>query len=171
MPAEWAASGQQVRVSGITVQFLDEQSEVDEPRLNGLGKREEAYRLRVVGPGTFTGDDGADVPVDASATGAWSRVLRGAEGEQEYRLRFFLELPDGVARGDVELPPERVFFTTAGPLSAVGQASRLGVSKEGTLTVKRVRTFMQAVQDMGKGPKMQWGEAMYTVGRFTMTPE
>ena len=46
----------------------------------------------------------------------------------------------------------------------------VGVGKSGQLNVKRVRSFMEALSNMGSSPKLQWGEAMYTVGLFSMSP-
>ena len=51
MPEEWAASGTRLVISGIEVEFADEITDIDEPRLNGLGDQEEAYRLHVLSSG------------------------------------------------------------------------------------------------------------------------
>ena len=168
MPAEWAASGKRLRVEGIHVEFLDTVcNEINEPRLNGLGKQEEAFKVRVIKSGTIKSGDGqVEVPV---TDGAWSRVYKGTE-QKEFRLRFFLEFPDGAARGDVDLGEDRVFFTSDGPLDSVGKASRVGLSKPGQLNVKRVRKLMDALMNIGRSPKLQWGEGMFTVGLFTMMP-
>ena len=165
MPAQWGAAGERLQIGSLDVQFLDELcTEVDEPRLNGLGPQEDAYRVRVLTTGTC-GDDEV-----LAMDGAWSRVSKKGRGPTEYRLRFFLEFPNGARRGDVDLGEDRVFFTTDGPLDSVGKASRIGVSKSGQLNVKRVRTFLDALKTMGRSPKLQWGEAMYTVGLYTMVP-
>lgn len=172
MPTEWASSGKRLRISGIKVEFSDEvcTTEFNERRLNGLGEQEDHFWVRVLSSGAIVAADGDNVQV-AVTSGGWSRVWMGREGAKEYRLRFFLDLADGATRGDVELPAgERVFFTTDGPLAAVGMASRLGVGKSGQLNVKRVRSFMEALSNMGSSPKLQWGEAMYTVGLFSMSP-
>ena len=87
----------------------------------------------------------------------------------EYRLRFFIDFPEGATRGDVELPAD-IFFTSRSGLAQVGQASGLGLTKEGVLNVKRERTLLKALSELGRSPKIQWGEAMFTVGLFTMEP-
>ena len=78
--------------------------------------------------------------------------------------------PENAVSGDVDLGEERVFFTSDGPLDSVGMASRVGLSKPGQLNVKRVRSFMDALSTLGRSPKLQWGEGMFTVGLFTMMP-
>lgn len=167
MPSEWAASGERLKIFDVSVEFGDEvcTAEFNERRLNGLGTPEDAYRLRVLSPGRLNGADGSDVKVEA-LNGAWSRVaVKG-----EYRLRFFIDFPEGATRGDVELPADRIFFTSRSGLAQVGQASGLGLTKEGVLNVKRERTLLKALSELGRSPKIQWGEAMFTVGLFTMEP-
>ena len=108
MPDDWGASGARIGISGVEVELLDERCPgVGEAR---LGEAEEMYRLRVVTPGKFVGADG-EVEVPAAPDGAWSQTTTSRSGE--YRLRFFVDFPDGAARRDVELPAGRIFFTTA----------------------------------------------------------
>ena len=169
MPEEWAASGTRLVISGIEVEFADEITDIDEPRLNGLGDQEEAYRLHVLSSGKFT-VNGESFEVE-TASGAWSRVSKTPKGgSPEYRLRFFLEFPESAISGDVELPAGKIFFTTDAQVAQVGMASGFGVSKSGQLNVKRVRTLIDALKNIGRSPKLQWGEGMFTVGLFTMTP-
>ena len=102
MPAQWGAAGERLQIGSLDVQFLDELcTEVDEPRLNGLGPQEDAYRVRVLTTGTC-GDDEV-----LAMDGAWSRVSKKGRGPTEYRLRFFLEFPNGARRGDVDLGEDR----------------------------------------------------------------
>ena len=96
MPAQWGAAGERLQIGSLDVQFLDELcTEVDEPRLNGLGPQEDAYRVRVLTTGTC-GDDEV-----LAMDGAWSRVSKKGRGPTEYRLRFFLEFPNGARRGHI----------------------------------------------------------------------
>ena len=164
MPKDWAASQVRLGISGVDVLFTDElcQPDFSEPRLNGLGAQEQAYRVRVLSCGQQT-----DTEIEvATVDGAWSRVAKG----NEYRLRFCLDFPDGASRGDVDLGESRVFFTSDGPLTSVSRASALGLKKSGQLNVKRVRSFLDALANIGRSPKMQWGEGMFTTGLFSMTP-
>ena len=50
------------------------------------------------------------------------------------------------------------------------QRHGLKIATAGSLNVKRERSFLEALAGMGSGPKLQWGEAMFTIGQFTMTP-
>lgn len=161
MPKEWAASGALLPISGLEVQFEGEHAyDCDERRM--IGAPEDSYRLRVLSSGKYTGASG-EKEVYALPHGVWSVM---ETGPFFYRLRFYLDFPDGAIRNDVELPAGRVFFTYRSDNGELMQGSG---QKGGGLSVKRVRPFTDALRDIGSGPKMQWGEALFSLGRFTMT--
>jgi hypothetical protein len=106
MPAEWAASGARLGVSEMGVTFSSDLCTQFSDDL--LGPPKDTYRCQVLAPGKFVGANGEQLV--RATNGAWSETASGRGGE--YFLRFFVDIPEGAARNDVELPAGRLFFTT-----------------------------------------------------------
>lgn len=115
MPAAWGASGARLALP-LDIDLLDEACDASirpvEERLLGYP----VTALRPASPTSFVGASGEEQVV--VGPGAWAatalpadeRYGRPAEGR--YALRFFVDVPAGAARNDVDCPAGRVFFTT-----------------------------------------------------------
>ena len=115
MPKEWAASGTSL-VFNLEVEFDNELcAEYDMTK----------ERLLITSSSSRTTVFNAAVPLNTptfiATTGQQTiQVTAGAYGcellnpqSQQYKLRFFLDFPEGAVRNDVELPAERVYFISS----------------------------------------------------------
>lgn len=108
MPVDWGSSGARLALK-LDVSFLSAACDaairpVDEPLLG-----RPIIRLDVDGPTSFVGVRGEETV--ATGPGGWAETaLPAAPGRSA--LRFFVDIPEGAARNDVDCPAGRVFFTT-----------------------------------------------------------
>ena len=110
MPPEWAASGARLGFP-IEIEFTSEPCdsyEMTKERLLG-----DAKPIRSVVPL----NEPAFVSLKGRETinvlpGAYACELQSLEAQQ-YRLRFFMDFPEGAVRNDVQLPPERIYFLSS----------------------------------------------------------
>ena len=107
MPKEWGESGARLSFP-LPIFFSDETIDLGFPGEEALGGRY-ARRLQCA-DGRFIGPKGTTVVrVDG---GAWTATaIPGTSGQ--FKLRFFLDFPDGAERNDVSIPSGRVFFSGA----------------------------------------------------------
>jgi len=116
MPPEWAASGARLILPNLDVQFQEEiykygYSENWE-RLLGDKNDPGPFRMDVLSMPKFVGASGEEIVEVVS--GAYT--LRSFPNDDDrfpmIRVGFFLDFPNGAARNDVNLPAERIFFTS-----------------------------------------------------------
>lgn len=152
MPKEWGESGARLSLP-LPIIFSDEAIDLGFPGEEALGGRY-ARRLRC-GEGRFIGARGETiVRVDG---GAWTASpMSGTSGQ--FKLRFFLDFPEGAERNDVSIPSGRVFFSGAlfdrermmvrdadelpaelvgATIAAGDERGSLRLLKEGGLTIKK----------------------------------
>mmetsp|Transcript_14775 Transcript_14775/g.16934 ORF Transcript_14775/g.16934 Transcript_14775/m.16934 type:complete len:344 (-) Transcript_14775:103-1134(-) len=146
MERNWAASGNRLLLP-INIRFTEEDVDLGFPGEEALGGR---YCKKVVvlnnnSEATFVGPKGESaVPV---VNGGW--ISTGEENES--KLRFFLDFPNGAFRNDVIIPPRgRVFFSgvcftdrSSAKLEAgevifsTASDSKAGILQDGALTMKK----------------------------------
>ena len=107
MAKEWGASGARLSLP-LQVTFSDERLDLGFPGEEALGGRG-ARRLECA-EGRFVGPKGETVV--RTDGGAWTTsAIPGPPGQ--FKLRFFIDFPDGAERNDVSIPAGRVFFSGA----------------------------------------------------------
>ena len=108
MPAEFAASGARL---GLSMDVIFEQQACDQairPVNEPLLERP-ILRLSPMSKPSIIGTQGEELI--AVTSGGWSQTQLEQVQKGEFALRFFLDFPEGMARNDVRLDAERIFFT------------------------------------------------------------
>jgi len=109
MPPEWAASGAQLSLSDLVVEFTDRSGAYEMSKERLLGSGTACKRLAPSTQPSFVGRKGTETV--RVTEGAYTFELQRIEALR-YSLRFCLDFPEGAVRNDVTLPAERVFFST-----------------------------------------------------------
>eukprot|EP00543_Licmophora_paradoxa_P003979 CAMPEP_0202447848 /NCGR_PEP_ID=MMETSP1360-20130828/6611_1 /ASSEMBLY_ACC=CAM_ASM_000848 /TAXON_ID=515479 /ORGANISM="Licmophora paradoxa, Strain CCMP2313" /LENGTH=233 /DNA_ID=CAMNT_0049065117 /DNA_START=190 /DNA_END=891 /DNA_ORIENTATION=- len=110
MPPDWAASGTQLVIPQFDISFGDtmcEDASMNNEKL--LGGQRPFRTAEPLSQPKFISINGEEV-VDVKK-GAYSMEARQPECLR-YSFRFCVDFPNGAKRNDVELPAEKVFFTS-----------------------------------------------------------
>lgn len=110
MPQDWAASGAKLALPNLVVEFTDDACEYEMSKERFLNSSQKSFlSMKPLTQPSFVSLKGEqEVKV---TDGAYSFELSRIEALR-YNFRFFLDFPDGATRNDVQLPAERIFFSS-----------------------------------------------------------
>jgi hypothetical protein len=139
MPADWAASGVQLTLPNLELQFRAAESD-DKEKL--LGPPALQRVLVPLSEPTFVDMNGQQRV----------RVGKGAycffsQAGLKMHFRFFLDFPDGAKRNDVILPSERVFFTSICWLYGEELAAEMALRQETQVELQQLEDLYAKLDD------------------------